>query len=137
MITYLQKNFNKIKKFIFVGIITFCLNNSLLWFFINIYQIQYQISFTFSYILTILFHFLIHKYITFLDIETNKIPLNINKYIIMLIINFIISFSIVSIIVEIFYMSPYAGSLISVMFTALSSFTIMNHFVFKFKEDRL
>lgn len=129
--SYYIINKKKILRFLCVGILTYLLNNGLFYLFNSFLSVQYQASLSFAYLITVICHFLIHKYITFEDKQAKKIPLNIFKYLIMLLINYLIVFSIVSIFVETVKIAPYWGLLVSTIFTATISFTVMNHFVFK------
>lgn len=128
---YLFNNKLKIYKFIFVGFITYLLNNILFWYFVNIFNIQYQISLSLSYFTTVVCHFLAHKYLTFQDNGIKKIPINLSKYLLLLSLNYVITLCIVTVVVEKIKIAPYWGILLSMIFTAITSFTAMNHFVFK------
>jgi putative flippase GtrA len=128
---YYSNNRKKLLKFCIVGMMTYLLNNLLFYLFNSILSIQYQASLSLAYFPTVICHFLIHKFITFEDKNAKKIPVNIIKYLIMLFINFIVSLFVVTTCVEIIGVSPYWGLLVSTIFTAIISFTTMNHFVFK------
>lgn len=120
-----------ILRFVLVGIITFAINNLFFWIFNSYFKFNYQVSITFSYFLTVASHFLLNHFFTYGGQADKEIFSALPRYLSMLALNYLITFSIVSLTVELLGLSPYFGIIFSTAGTAVSSFLLMNHFVFR------
>ncbi|EKD71439.1 MAG: hypothetical protein ACD_46C00181G0004 [uncultured bacterium] len=131
LLNYLMQNQNQIIKFIVIGFTTFCINFLSFHFFYGICILNYKIATTFAYSITVVSHFTLHRIITF-EVKRNEqhLGLHVGKYLFMLIINYIITITVMWATVEIIHGSAYIGLIASTMATASSSFFIMKYFVF-------
>jgi putative flippase GtrA len=128
---YLELNKLFLKRFILVGILTFGLNNIFFTIFNSGLDIEYKRSISIAYILTVLSHFLMHRFFTYRNHDEKSLRQSVSKYSVMLCINYAITLLISIFTVEVLKISPYFGILFSTGATALTSFIMMNHFVFQ------
>jgi putative flippase GtrA len=129
--SYLKNNQSYIIRFILVGFVTFAINNLFFLFFNGYLQFNYQLSITFSYFLTVASHFCLNNFFTFSG-QVEKVILGaVPRYLLMLGLNYLITLSVVASTVEFIGLSPYFGIVFSSAATAISSFLVMNHFVFR------
>jgi putative flippase GtrA len=128
---YIKQYKSYIFRFAIVGIFTFGVNNLFFTIFNSFFNLNYKLAITFSYFLTVAFHFLLNHFFTFMGKVQVKIFYKFSKYLLMLILNYFITLVVVATTVEVFGLSPYFGIIFSTGATAISSFAIMNHFVFQ------
>jgi len=128
---YFMCNRAYILRFLVVGLTTFGINNLFFWIFNGYLRFNYQISISFSYFLTVVSHFLLHHFFTYGGRVDKEIYGALPRYFLMLTLNYLITFTIVSLTIELLALSPYFGIIFSTMATAISSFLLMNHYVFK------
>jgi putative flippase GtrA len=114
-----------------VGVATFAINNLFFWIFNSYLNLNYQLSITFSYFLTVASHFLLNHFFTYSGQADKGILGAFPKYLLMLVLNYLITLSVVSTTVELLGLSPYFGIVFSTAATAMTSFLVMNHFVFR------
>lgn len=131
LFNYLKNNRSYIIRFILVGLVTFSINNLFFWFFNGYLQFNYQLSITFSYFLTVASHFCLNNFFTFSGQVEKVILAALPRYLLMLGLNYSITLSVVALTVELIGISPYFGIVFSSAATAISSFLVMNHFVFR------
>jgi len=120
-----------ILRFFLVGIVTFAINNLFFWIFNTYLIFNYRISITFSYFLTVASHFLLNHFFTYSSQAEKGLAGAFPRYLLMLVLNYLITLSVVSLTVELLGLSPYFGIVFSTAATAISSFLVMNHFVFR------
>ena len=135
LIKYFLNNKKKLFRFIFVGVATFTLNISLVHFFYGFLQINYKFSATYAYVLTLCVHFLLHRFFTYSS-GGGKIQSDSLRYSIVPIINYFITLTITFLTVEFIMLTPYHGVFFSTLCTAVSSFLLMNHFVFSVRDKK-
>ena len=123
-----KANLREVLTFGIIGILCFVINISLIWTFNHYFE--YKITVTLAYFPTVLFHFLCHKYITYVD-KINKLRKNLFFYVIMLFINYFLSLSIVSFTINILSLSIFYGALFSNFVIPIFSYTFMKFIVFK------
>ena len=128
---YINQHKSYIFRFAIVGIFTFGVNNLFFTIFNSFFNLNYKLAITFSYFLTVAIHFLLNHFFTFMGKVQVKIFYKFSKYLLMLILNYFITLVVVANTVDVFGLSPYFGIIFSTGATAISSFTIMNHFVFQ------
>ena len=134
-IKYFLNNKEKLLRFTVVGVATFILNISLVRFFYGFLQIDYKFSATYAYALTLCLHFLLHRFFTYGSVG-GKIQSDSLRYSLVPIINYFITLVITFLTVEFINLTPYHGVFLSTLFTAVSSFLLMNHFVFSVRDSR-
>ena len=126
---YLIRHKWQLLRFGTVGLVTFAINLSMVWVFYGKAKIDYRISVSFAYILTVVAHFFLNRSFTFRQ-ESDNTVFDVAKYGIMLILNYVITLIVNTLTVELLGLTPYFGIIFSTFFTALSSFLLMKHFVF-------
>ena len=81
-----------------------------------------------------IFHFLANRHFTF---SGNHGPhgTQLFRYLIMWVINYLVTILVVGICIELFYLSPYIGVCISVLLTMCIGYLLSRHWVFRISED--
>jgi putative flippase GtrA len=133
--TYIKKYKWRILRFVFVGATTFFFNMVLIWLFYEKLELNNRISVTSAYLITVLIHFLLNHSFTYRqNLET--MTFDFLRYIAMVVLNYLITLSLSIVVVELFGLSIYLGGVFSILITGITSFIIMNHFVFSGKNGK-
>jgi putative flippase GtrA len=120
----------QLARFVFVGLLTFGINFSMFHLFYGLARIDYRISVSIAYAITVVCHFSLHRFFTF-DAAEQQLAHNAGKYLAMLVLNYVITISMAWFVVEILGLSPYLGVVASTAATACTSFFVMKYFVFR------
>ena len=136
VLNFFKNNYKYIIKFVIVGALTFILNITLVWFFYSLFSIQYQLSISYAYALTTCAHFFLNRVFTFRSRE-QSIAHHGLKYFVMIIVNYLITFGVTTLMVDVFQTSPYVGIVFSTACIAFSSFGLMRFFVFPHSKVNL
>lgn len=126
---YILEHRRQLAKFVFVGLLTFAINFSMFHVFYGLAKLDYRISVSIAYVITVVCHFLLHRFFTF-DAAGQQLVHNLSKYLAMLGLNYLITLSMAWFVVEMLRLSPYFGVVASTAATACSSFFVMKYFVF-------
>jgi len=129
---YIKKYKWRIIRFILVGATTFFQNMALIWLFYENFGFDNRISVSGAYVITVATHFLLNRSFTY-SRSAKTVGLDLVKYSVMVFVNYLITLAISIVVVEFLGLSIYLGGMISIFFNGLSSFLIMNHFVFNEK----
>lgn len=136
MITWM-KNFlweNKVSIFIFltIGTLTAILYFSLFTLLWKILNINYNIAISISYLGSIVFYFYCNRRFTFKS--QSSIKQQIPRFIVLVIINYIITLLIVHSTVEILMLSPYIGVIFGIGATTAISYIVGKFWVFQLEN---
>lgn len=131
---YLTKHQMQLTKFVAIGLATFGINFALFHLFFSLLHFDYKIAVSFAYVITVICHFLLHRFFTFSATE-QQVTRNAGKYSLMLLINYGITLAVLWIVVEVIKVSPYIGIIAATAVTASTSFFLMKYFVFLSKKD--
>jgi putative flippase GtrA len=134
-LNYLLMHYLQILKFVVVGVTTFFINLSFFHLFFGVLNIDYEIAISFSYLITVLSHFTLHRVFTF-NVKNQFLTGNAVKYLGMLGLNYVITLTAMWLVVNVATYSPYFGVIASTGLTAFTSFFVMKYFVFN-KRDSL
>lgn len=129
---YLVTHRQQLAKFVIVGFVTFGIYFLSFHLFYGLLRLDYRIAVTFAYLITVISHFLLHRFYTF-RAEEQHVVHNAGKYLLMLAFNYAVTMAVVSLVVEVVGFSPYTGVIASTATTACLSFIIMKYFVFRAK----
>jgi putative flippase GtrA len=129
-IRYIIEHRLQLTKFVIVGFVTFGINFSFFHLFYGLLGLDYRIAVSLAYVITVISHFLLHRFFTFSAKEQYLIH-NAGKYLLMLALNYAITMTVVWLVVEVVGVSPYIGVIASAATTASASFFIMKYFVFR------
>ncbi len=121
-------------SYIIIGSLSIGLNFLSFAFFWNFLGINYKISVTIAYIITVVFNFSCNRHFTFRSSGANFVS-HAYRYIAMIFLNYSITMITVHIVVEGFGLSPYFGLLSSVAVTSITGFTLSKFWVYKHKSD--
>lgn len=129
MMNYLVKNKIQLGKFSFVGFLTFFINLSLFHIFYGVLTIDYKVAVSIAYVMTVCTHYFLNKTFTFRGADKGVV-LSTFKYLSMLMFNYLITLTVVWLLVNVIHGTPYMGLVLSTALTAGVSFLLMRHFVF-------
>lgn len=129
VLRYIVDHRQQLAKFVFVGLLTFGINFSMFHLFYGVGEIDYRISVSLAYVITVVCHFLLHRFFTF-EAAGQELAHNVGKYLAMLGLNYGITITTAWCVVEVLGLSPYFGVIASTAATACTSFLVMKYFVF-------
>ena len=117
-------------KFGIVGAMTATLYFLVMWLANSLFRLNYIASISIAYFISTTFHFLANRHFTF-DAAKERQHSQIFRYLVMWVLNYLITIAIVSICVETLMLSAYLGVCISVVFTVLTGYFLSRFWVFK------
>jgi len=121
-------------KFGVIGAITAAIYFLAMWFIFEFFVLPYFVVVSLAYILSTVFHFLANKSFTFADSSDSHFG-QISRYLVMWLINYLITIFIVGFSVETYKLSPYLGVCVSVLFTMCVGYILGRFWVFKVNEE--
>lgn len=129
ILSYIKNHRWQLVRFCIVGLSTFALNFFLVWLFYGKAGLDYRITVTCAYFITVIAHFMLNRSFTYRQKGGAVFP-ETTKYLMMLFANYLITLSVTIVTVELLGLTPYYGIVFSVFATAFYSFLLMKHFVF-------
>ncbi len=129
LVCYMRDHRWQLFRFVIVGIITLVINISAVWLFHDAFSYGYKVSVSLAYVIAVFVHYNMNRVFTYRHVGS-LVGTHSLKYIIMLLVNYLITMFITIVTVEALSKSAYHGVVFSVFFTAISSFLLMKHFVF-------
>lgn len=119
-------------KFGVVGASTAIIYFFLMWLLDYVFCFGYVVSISFAYFFSTAFHFFANKYFTF---ESQRVGVGgqIVRYFFVWVANYLITIGVVNVVVERYFMSPYFGVCVSVIFTMITGYFLGRYWVFKVK----
>ncbi len=133
VLNFIALNRLQLIQYITIGLAAFSIYFSSFYIFYDIFQLDYKLSASIAYTLTIMSHFSMHRHFTFCE-NKQKITHNAWKYALMLILNYIILLVAMWLVVNCFNGSPYLGIILSTAITTSANFFMMKYFVFQLKH---
>lgn len=130
---YLLEHRWQLAKFILVGGITFGIKLSMVYVFYGLGKLDYRVSVSLAYWITVICHFLLHRFFTF-EAADQQMVHNLGKYLAMLGLNYAITLLMAWFVVEVLGLSLYYSVVADTAVTAITSFFVMKYFVFKRSE---
>jgi len=130
---YISEHRVQLAKFVIVGFVTFAINFISFHVCYGLLSLDYRVAVSLAYLVTVICHFLLHRFFTFSAGEQYLIH-NAGKYLLMLALNYGIAMAVVWLAVEVVGVSPYIGVIASTAATASVSFFVMKYFVFGSKR---
>lgn len=122
-------DFRALSLFLTVGALAAVVNFSSFAFLWNLVHINYQISVSISYILSVIFHFTANRRFTFKS-HGRDLHKHLIKYLAMVSTNYLITLAVMYIVVEIFKLSPYIGVVASIGTTVGVGYILAKFWVF-------
>lgn len=122
----------------FIPLLTYCtiggLNAVLSFVLFTVFwkflHINYLVATTCTYAITAAVQFFGNRKVTFKS-SSGNLPLQMFKYCIMLIINYLVTMFVVHVDVSVFHLSPYIGMIAATACTATISFTLFKLWIFR------
>lgn len=119
----------QLTKFAVVGVLTFGVNFLMFHLFYGLAGVDYRVSVSLAYVITVVSHFMLHRFFTF-EAAEQALAHNVGRYLAMLCLNYAITITTAWFVVEALGLSPYFGVIASTAATACTSFFVMKYFVF-------
>jgi putative flippase GtrA len=129
----IKKNFLPAIKFGLVGVITAIIHFSVMWLASSFLKIDYILAVSASYFLSTIFHYSVNRYFTFSAHNRND-HWQFARYMVLWIINYIITIIVVSTTVEYFGLSAYLGVCAGVVITVFPGYFLSRYWVFNTKD---
>lgn len=126
--------FLTLSKFSFVGLATAAIYFFIMWVTLDNLEFNYLISISLAYLIASGFHFLANRYFTF-NAKYGRRDIQLFRYIVLWIINYIITMFVVNRSVEYFGLPIYVGVCASVLVTVFIGYFLSRYWVFKIKKD--
>lgn len=126
---FVSTNKNTFFSFITVGAIAALINFSSFAFFLQQLSLNYAVSISFSFILSVIFHFTANRYFTFKSRDVNfyhQLP----KYLSMVLFNYVVTLCVMYFVVELRHLSPYLGNVIAIGMTVMTGYMLSRYWVF-------
>ena len=121
-------------KFGLVGSITAAIYFLVVWVADVLFGVPYVLGVSLAYFVSTIFHFQANRHLTFASALGYQ-RLQIIRYLILWVINYLITMLVVILVAELFHLSPFIGVCISVLFTMCGSYMLSRYWVFKAKEE--
>jgi putative flippase GtrA len=117
-------------SFAIVGALATALNFGLFSFFWEGLGLNYLTAVSIAYFLAVVFHFNVNRRFTFRS-DAADLMLHAKKYLVMVVINFILTLMIVRFCVEVLQLSPYFGAAFSIGATVCTGYVMSRFWIFK------
>ncbi len=127
--TILEHN-NSFVMFLMVGSLTAATYLSLFILLSKILHGNYQIAVSISYVVSVTLHFSANRKFTFKK-QTNLLSQQLPRYLIFLIVNYLITLVFMHITVETFHFTPFIGLVLTIGATCMLSYLISKFWVFQ------
>jgi putative flippase GtrA len=121
-------------KFGIVGVLTAGIFFSAMYMFDSFLGLNYLVCTSLAYVLSTSFHFFANKYFTFGNRQTIVLG-QVVRYLIVWVLNYLITISIVRLGVEKMKLSPYLGVCCSVAITVFIGYFLSRYWIFKAKDE--
>lgn len=120
-------------KFGLVGATTAAIYFVVMWFADAIFGLPYIVAVSLAYFVSTVFHFLANRHFTFAAAH-GRHESQFARYLVMWLINYLITILVVGLCVERFHFSPYIGVCVSVLFAMWVGYILGRYWVFKVNE---
>ncbi|OGT38023.1 MAG: hypothetical protein A3F11_03380 [Gammaproteobacteria bacterium RIFCSPHIGHO2_12_FULL_37_14] len=117
-------------SFLIVGAISAVINFVSFAIFWQYFKISYSYAVSYAYVLSVIFHFAANRNMTFKHRGT-RITSQIPKYLVMILINYLITLAIVDIAVQVMGLSPYIGIALSIGATVGVGYLMSRFWIFR------
>lgn len=117
-------------KFGIVGATTAAIYFLVMWIADSVLEANYIFAVSTAYLVSTIFHFVANRHFTF-GATKGKHYHQAVRYLVLWLINYLITIAIVSLCVEKFLLSPYLGVCIAVIFTVITGYSLARYWVFK------
>ncbi len=128
----------RLLKFIVVGLLTAFIYFMVMWATESIFPNHYIFPVTLAYLISTGFHYLANVIYTFnlvaTDRENNSHLRHLRRYILIWLLNYMLTILVVGIAVKKYFLSPYLGVCLSVIFTSIIGYTLCHYWVFKIER---
>ncbi len=120
-------------KFGIVGAVTAAIYFLIMWVANSMLGLNYIVAVSVAYFCSTAFHFLANRHFTFRASKEQR-GQQVMRYLVMWILNYLITIVITSVCVERFSLSPYIGVCVSVVFTMCTGYVLARYWIFKIRS---
>jgi len=120
---FIKKNFIFFIKYLFVGIGNLIFTLALYVFFLNLLNFRYEVAFSLSWLLGVLFTYLINFIWVFKPEEKITFRKRLPKYFLVYLIAYILNMLLLKLLVEHFYFQPLISQIFIIPLIVLINFT--------------
>ena len=120
-------------KFGTVGAITAAIYFLLMWIFFSGFEMGYIGAISIAYLVSTAFHFLANRYFTF-GASEDRYGYQLIRYLVMWVLNYLLTITVVSVCFEQFELSPYIGVCVAVVLTMFVGYVLSHYWVFKLRR---
>jgi len=122
--------FGRLVRFGLVGGATAAIYFAVLTLNLELLRASYTLAVSISYVVSVIFQFAANKYFTF-GSKTTRFGRQLPKYLVLLILNYLVTIVVVKFVVEILALSAYCGVLASVPLIMVIGYVLSRRWIFK------
>lgn len=115
-------------SFLTIGILTAVINFTSFGFFWKFINLDYKIAVSIAYILSVVFHFTANRNVTFK--QQGECRYQVPKYLSIVLLNYVLTMTVMYVVVEIAQLSPYVGSVAAIGVTIATGYIMLRNWVF-------
>lgn len=116
--------------FLTIGLLSAGVNFSTFFLMWQVAHLNYQLAVSIAYILAVSVHFFGNRSLTFQSQDQHMLS-QLKKYLLLLLINYLITLATVTFFVSKLHFSPYLGLITAIGLTVLIGFTLCQQYIFK------
>jgi putative flippase GtrA len=128
-VSHTKEELRNLALFLFIGAAAAGIYFGLLALFLEGFHLDYRISVSAAYVLTVTFHFLSNRHLTF-RARGYEITPQVVRYLIVVGVNYVLTLAVVFVVVEILQSNTYIGVALSVPVTVIFSYVASKVWVF-------
>jgi putative flippase GtrA len=98
--------------------------------FLEYLRLDYRIAVSASYFLGVIFHFLVNKLVTFKDRTPRAFVGQALRYLVLVLVNYILTIAVVTLVVERIGYPPYVGVVFSMCLTVVTGYLVARYWIF-------
>jgi putative flippase GtrA len=125
-----HENKNFILRFLTVGIFCALLYFSSFFLLWKTFQLDYHVAISIAYVLSVIAYFFASRHFTF-KTHGSSIGPQLAKFIVSVVLNYVLTLVIIHLSVELLMLQPYTGSMLAIGGTTLTNYIIARWWVFK------
>lgn len=131
----MRHHFFSLTRFATVGIATAIIYFIIMWIGLNFFKVNYIIAVSLAYAISTIFHFLANRHFTF-EAALGRKSRQLLRYILLWVINYLITIFIVNVCVEHYRLTPYLAVCAAVTLTVFIGYFLSRYWVFEIREGK-
>lgn len=126
----MMENNGSFIKFLVIGALTAGIYISLFIFLFNVLHENYQVAVSVSYAVSVVLHFSANRKFTFKN-RTSVLAQQLPRYLILLLINYVITLIVMYLAMELFHIPSYIGIVLTIAATFMLSYLLSKFWIFQ------